>query len=63
MEQLKIEQLGLKVTNNERRILETASSLIGLATSPFIRSIALEKARQILRDNNYDLEEGLVLDG
>lgn len=44
-------QVTIKLSNEEKDIIEQASKLLGLGHSSFLRSVGLERARQIIRNN------------
>ena len=47
-----VTQITIKVSYEEKDIIEKASKLIGLGHSSFLRAVGLEKAREIIRTNS-----------
>ena len=45
-------QVTIKLSDEEKNLLEKASGLIGLGHSSFMRSVSLERAREIIKANS-----------
>ena len=44
-------QITLKLSDEEKKLIESAANLIGLGHSSFCRMTALERAREVLNRN------------
>lgn len=51
------EMLNFRLTKKELEVLQLTSKILSLPLGSFIRSQALQRARIILKENDYELED------
>ena len=45
-------QITIKVTDEEKEMLEKAGDILGMGHSTFMRSVSLERARDLVKKNS-----------
>lgn len=53
-----MKRVVLKSWDNEYQILLDAANSLGVSVGEFVLSVSLEKAQEVLKDDNFDKTDG-----